>query len=140
MYTITYMYVPMQARNPGGPSTSATVTIEVLDVNDVTPQFTQEIYNAAIVENRPAGASVVMVTATDDDEGANGMVRYRVIGGDVGVFQLDCTSGSEYMFTKFLYVSQPFLFLTTFPLSPFLPSTPHISYIWHDHHPEYARL
>ena len=95
------MYVPMQARNPGGPSTSVTVTIEVLDVNDVTPQFTQEIYNAAIVENRPAGASVVMVTATDDDEGANGMVRYRVIGGDVGVFQLDCTSGSEYMFTKF---------------------------------------
>lgn len=107
----------MQARNPGGPSTSATVTIEVLDVNDVTPQFTQAIYNAAIVENRPAGASVVMVTATDDDEGANGMVHYRVIGGDVGVFQLDCTSGNEYMFTKF-----PSLPVPHFPLfSPFSP-------------------
>ena len=77
----------MQARNDGGPSNSATVTVEVLDVNDVTPRFTQEIYNAAIVENRPAGASVVMVTATDDDEGANGMVRYSLIGGDIGVFQ-----------------------------------------------------
>ena len=111
-----YMCVPMQARNVGGPSSSATVTIEVLDVNDVTPQFTQEIYNAAIVENRPAGASVVMVTATDDDEGANGMVRYSVIGGDVGVFQLDRTSGSEYKFTKslsplflsFIFFSPPF--------------------------------
>ena len=132
------MYVPMQARNPGGPSTSATVTIEVLDVNDVTPQFTQEIYNAAIVENRPAGASVVMVTATDDDEGANGMVRYRVIGGDVGVFQLDCTSGSEYMFTKFLCF--PALPVAHYLPPSFLPSTPHISYIWHGHHPEYARL
>lgn len=113
----------MQARNDGGPSSSATVTIEVLDVNDVTPRFTQEIYNAAIVENRPAGASVVMVTATDDDEGANGMVRYSLTGGDVGVFQLDRTSGSEYKFTKSLFVSPSFSPPSPLP-SPFPPSTP----------------
>jgi len=83
----------LQANNPSGVASSASVMVEVLDVNDHVPQFSENIYNTAIVENMPSGASVAMVTATDSDEGSNGMVRYLVIGGDVGVFQLDAVSG-----------------------------------------------
>jgi len=52
----------LQARNPSGAASSASVMVEVLDVNDHVPQFSENIYNTAIVENMPSGASVAMVT------------------------------------------------------------------------------
>lgn len=53
-------------------SSTQTFTVEVGDVNDRSPVFSQSIYNASVAENRDPGEPVVRVSATDDDSGKNG--------------------------------------------------------------------
>ncbi|CAH8494388.1 unnamed protein product [Dicrocoelium dendriticum] len=63
------------------------IHINVTDVNDNTPRFTQEVYQpqlpnqkAGIVpETMPVGQVVVRVQATDPDEGLNGLVSYDFV-------------------------------------------------------------
>lgn len=54
---------------------TATVNIEILDVNDNTPQFDSPAYQFEIFENRPVGTAVGNVSATDRDEGTNAQVQ-----------------------------------------------------------------
>ncbi|XP_067103285.1 protocadherin alpha-8-like isoform X5 [Osmerus mordax] len=62
----------------GKPTRSGTVDIivEVLDVNDNMPVFTQDSYIVTLDENAPIGTTVVQVNATDLDDGSNGEVIY----------------------------------------------------------------
>lgn len=46
--------------------------IALVDVNDQTPVFTQNVYAVAINENVVVGTSVAKVTAVDSDTGAGG--------------------------------------------------------------------
>lgn len=64
----------IQAVDHGLPplSSTQTFTVEVGDVNDRSPVFSQTIYNASVAENRDPGEPVVRVSATDDDSGKNG--------------------------------------------------------------------
>lgn len=50
-------------------SSTQTLTVEVADVNDQPPVFTQSVYNASVAENRDPGEPVVRVSATDKDSG-----------------------------------------------------------------------
>lgn len=50
-------------------SSSQTLTVEVGDVNDQAPVFSQTIYNISVAENRDPGEPVVRVSATDMDSG-----------------------------------------------------------------------
>uniref|UniRef100_A0A665W9S6 Protocadherin-16 n=1 Tax=Echeneis naucrates TaxID=173247 RepID=A0A665W9S6_ECHNA len=61
----------IRAVDHGLPSLSSTqtLTVEVGDINDQPPVFTQTIYNASVPENRDAGEPVVRVSATDKDSG-----------------------------------------------------------------------
>ncbi|XP_015205227.2 protocadherin alpha-4-like isoform X20 [Lepisosteus oculatus] len=52
------------------------ITVAVLDINDNTPVFDQEIYSVTLPENVPIGTFVIQVNATDLDDGANGDVLY----------------------------------------------------------------
>uniref|UniRef100_A0A3B4YM88 Dachsous cadherin-related 2 n=1 Tax=Seriola lalandi dorsalis TaxID=1841481 RepID=A0A3B4YM88_SERLL len=63
----------VRAVDHGLPSLSSTqtLTVEVGDVNDQPPVFTQSIYNASVAENRDPGEPVVRVSATDKDSGNN---------------------------------------------------------------------
>lgn len=65
------------------------VVIRVDDVNDCDPTFTSSVYSVPVSENTPPGTRVTMVTARDCDLGNNGLVRYTIVGGNVGVFSLD---------------------------------------------------
>ena len=81
----------VQASDDGGLAVNRSqVLVIVEDINDCTLTFSQPVYNVNIVENLQPGASVAMVITTDCDIGNNGVIRYSVIGGDLGVFQLDC--------------------------------------------------
>ncbi|XP_062332133.1 protocadherin alpha-8-like isoform X11 [Osmerus eperlanus] len=62
----------------GKPTRSGTVDIivEVLDVNDNMPVFTQDSYIVTLYENAHIGTTVVQVNATDLDDGSNGEVIY----------------------------------------------------------------
>lgn len=52
-------------------SSTQTLTVEVGDVNDQLPVFSQNIYNASVAENRDPGEPVIRVSATDEDSGNN---------------------------------------------------------------------
>lgn len=50
-------------------SSETLLLLEVVDVNDCYPQFSQEVYEAAVSESMELGAVVTRVTATDLDKG-----------------------------------------------------------------------
>ncbi|XP_059170548.1 protocadherin beta-14-like [Physella acuta] len=72
--------VKILARDGGTPSNSATatVTITVTDVNDVTPQFFQLKYTFFIEEGLPAGSFVGAVAAFDLDLNEGGQVKFSL--------------------------------------------------------------
>ena len=45
-----------------------------MDVNDCPPHFAESSYTTHVAENSEVGATVTILTATDDDEGNNGQV------------------------------------------------------------------
>lgn len=67
-------HLTIRAVDHGRPplSSTQTFTVEVGDVNDRSPVFSQTIYNASVAENRDPGEPVVRVSATDDDSGKKG--------------------------------------------------------------------
>ncbi|XP_030595600.1 protocadherin alpha-10-like [Archocentrus centrarchus] len=62
----------------GNPPRSGTlnVTVIVLDSNDNHPTFSQEVYSVTIPEHVDVDRSVIMVKATDLDDGVNGEIEY----------------------------------------------------------------
>nr|XP_033489673.1 protocadherin alpha-8-like [Epinephelus lanceolatus] len=68
----------LTALDGGKPPKSGTMNIlvNVLDVNDNTPVFSQDVYSVMLDENAPVGTTVIQVNATDLDEGSNGEVAY----------------------------------------------------------------
>ncbi|XP_060904122.1 protocadherin beta-16-like [Labrus mixtus] len=71
----------LTAVDGGEPLLSGTVQIHisVLDYNDNAPVFTQKIYKSIIRENSPPGTQVVIVSASDLDEGPNGKISYAIL-------------------------------------------------------------
>lgn len=69
-------------------STTAKVTVTVINVNDQDPKFEKEFYNASVKENSPAGTHVTVVKATDGDEGRFGEVSYSLIGDHAADFNI----------------------------------------------------
>ncbi|XP_064837377.1 protocadherin beta-15-like [Oncorhynchus masou masou] len=69
----------LTAVDGGTPQRSGTVVIHVtvLDANDNKPVFSQIVYEVRLPENSPTGTVVVAVSASDEDEGANGEVSYE---------------------------------------------------------------
>ncbi|KAJ3587684.1 hypothetical protein NHX12_011281 [Muraenolepis orangiensis] len=90
-YTLTVV-----ATDKGSPPLSAAteVTVTVLDVNDNTPAFSRNVYDAEIAEDTLTGADVLRVSASDADEGSNGQIRFSVAAGDGGgAFRVDSVTG-----------------------------------------------
>ncbi|XP_035384301.1 cadherin EGF LAG seven-pass G-type receptor 1 isoform X3 [Electrophorus electricus] len=72
----------VEARDNGIPamSSSASVSITVLDVNDNVPTFTEKVYSLKINEDALVGTSVLTVTAVDRD--INSVVTYQISSGN----------------------------------------------------------
>uniref|UniRef100_A0A8C3ER91 Uncharacterized protein n=1 Tax=Corvus moneduloides TaxID=1196302 RepID=A0A8C3ER91_CORMO len=66
----------------GSTTDYATVFIRVTDVNDNSPVFGTTNTTIAIPENEPVGTKVTSVSATDADEGFNGLVVFSLKGGE----------------------------------------------------------
>ncbi len=60
-------------------SATTTINIEVLDVNDQTPQFTSAPSTLTLSENTPIGVESAQFSATDTDDQINAEIRYSVI-------------------------------------------------------------
>ncbi|XP_056903807.1 cadherin-23 [Takifugu flavidus] len=73
---------------------TATVFVEVQDVNDNRPIFLQNSYETGILESVPQGTSILQVQATDADQGENGRVLYRILTGNSNnLFSIDRQTG-----------------------------------------------
>jgi len=57
-------------------SSTVVVKVNLLDVNDSPPQFSQSRYTAVVPENSPKGTLVVQVSATDPDLESSNVVQY----------------------------------------------------------------
>ncbi|XP_015032277.2 cadherin-87A [Drosophila willistoni] len=80
-------------------SATATIHINILDVNDNPPVFTRPVYNSTVAENAAyqPPAALLQVEATDLDEGLYGDVRYIITAGnELALFKLDAQSGIIY--------------------------------------------
>ncbi|KAK7915823.1 hypothetical protein WMY93_011584 [Mugilogobius chulae] len=57
-------------------SGTASIIINVLDINDNAPLFSQPVYTVNVSENSAAGTVVMVLNATDLDEGTNAELLY----------------------------------------------------------------
>ncbi|KAL4715527.1 hypothetical protein ACJJTC_009153 [Scirpophaga incertulas] len=73
---------------------SVRVTIYITDVNDNPPIFMKAPYKVEVSEGAAVGASLMRIYSSDADEGLNGDIYYKLIGGDVkNHFSLDEATG-----------------------------------------------
>ncbi|XP_076872540.1 protocadherin-23 [Brachyhypopomus gauderio] len=85
--------------------TEALITIQVLDVNDNAPEFSQELYQVFLPELTSADSFVVAVMATDKDSGLNGKISYRLLSSPMSGFYINTENGSIYTNKPLTYVS-----------------------------------
>ncbi|KAL4675952.1 hypothetical protein H8959_010097 [Pygathrix nigripes] len=74
------------ARDGGSPSlwATASVSVEVADVNDNAPAFAQSEYTVFVKENNPPGCHIFTVSAWDADAQENALVSYSLVERRVG--------------------------------------------------------
>ena len=74
----------------------AVVRIEVSDINDESPRFSQDLYDIRIPTEVESGDIVATVSAHDRDEGSNGEVHYQLVSGYPD-FEINDTTGDIYV-------------------------------------------
>uniref|UniRef100_T1I617 Cadherin domain-containing protein n=1 Tax=Rhodnius prolixus TaxID=13249 RepID=T1I617_RHOPR len=93
--TIPHYDIRVIARDQGLPpqSSTATVYLRVQDVNDNSPEFYPQQYFVLASENNPVGTSLVQVSARDQDDGDNAVIRFNIEDGSNGMFQINEKTG-----------------------------------------------
>ncbi|XP_068062402.1 protocadherin gamma-A6-like [Anomalospiza imberbis] len=89
----------LRAMDGGDPARTGTarIRVTVLDANDNAPVFNQAEYTVRVPEDVPVGSVLVTVTATDNDEGLYGRVKYtlkKITERASKIFHLDSETGA----------------------------------------------
>ncbi|XP_066573657.1 protocadherin alpha-13-like [Amia ocellicauda] len=81
---ISFYNISIFAKDCGEPSLSSfkTIHVQISDVNDNSPSFSQNPYTFYLYENNAPGASVFSVTASDLDQNENARVSYEIPKGE----------------------------------------------------------
>ncbi|XP_071377138.1 protocadherin alpha-3-like [Centroberyx affinis] len=90
--TVSHYDITITATDCGEPplSTIKTLSIEISDVNDNSPEFRQNPLELYLVENNTPGASIYSVNAFDKDLNENAGISYNIVRGNGA--QKDMTS------------------------------------------------
>nr|XP_033489676.1 protocadherin alpha-3-like [Epinephelus lanceolatus] len=95
--TVRLTVTAVDGGNPPKSGTSQ-ININVLDNNDNAPVFSSSLYKARISENLAVGKTVIVLNATDADEGLNAEIEYslRSKGQDhiLDLFEIDSKTGA----------------------------------------------
>ena len=75
-------------------SSTAQLQVRVLDVNDHSPSFPRQQYEASVREDAPVGTTVLVLSSADEDEGLNGQTKYSLVHEASGVFTIDPAAGA----------------------------------------------
>ncbi|XP_071455526.1 cadherin-87A [Hetaerina americana] len=70
-------------------SAVANVLVNVVNINDVDPVFSESEYHASVKENSLLGTHVITVNATDGDDGDFGKITYSLLGEHQEDFIID---------------------------------------------------
>ncbi|NWV69503.1 PCDGA protein, partial [Malurus elegans] len=89
----------LRASDGGDPARTGTalIRVTVLDANDNAPVFSQAEYTVRVPEDVPVGSILITVTASDDDEGLYGQVKYslnKITEKALQTFRLDGDTGA----------------------------------------------
>ncbi|XP_041800716.1 protocadherin gamma-C3-like [Chelmon rostratus] len=81
---VSHYDITITATDCGEPplSTVKTLSVQVSDVNDNRPKFSQNPFELYLVENNVPGASIFSVSAADNDLNENAAITYHIIRGD----------------------------------------------------------
>ncbi|XP_029369150.1 protocadherin alpha-8-like [Echeneis naucrates] len=84
--TVSHYDISITATDCGEPplSTFKTLSIQVSDVNDNVPEFSQSPLELYLIENNAPGASIFYVSAFDKDLNDNAALSYHIIRGEAG--------------------------------------------------------
>ena len=88
-------------------TSSAAVTVSILDENDEAPFFTESVYQGSVAENQPIRTSILTVLAIDNDLGSNAVVSYST---NSTIFSVDSLSGELSTLTMLDFESSPPLY------------------------------
>ncbi|TDH06830.1 hypothetical protein EPR50_G00117600 [Perca flavescens] len=98
--TLQQIELVIQAEDRGSPSLSSTSTIriKVVDLNDNYPYFTFPVLvndsaDIPLPFNAPAGYLAIRVSAEDDDEAVNSELYYQIVQGDPQLFTMNKDTG-----------------------------------------------
>ncbi|XP_065705229.1 cadherin-related family member 2 isoform X1 [Patagioenas fasciata] len=94
-----FMVVQIVANDTGNPAdccSTATVTIDLIDSNDHTPEFPQSTYSLSVKENSPDGTVIAPnITAYDPDSGVLGQITYQLLPESIcEIFMVNATTGA----------------------------------------------
>nr|XP_048717679.1 protocadherin gamma-A5-like isoform X28 [Caretta caretta] len=103
--------VTITATDRGTPLLSSTTTIlvQLSDINDNAPIFSQTSYTLYITENNPRGTSVCSLKANDPDSGENARVTYSITGTQIqkaplpSSISINSETGAVYALRSFDY-------------------------------------
>lgn len=92
---ISHYTLNISATDCGSPrkTTFTTIRVNIMDVNDNSPVFQKERYEVALMENITRGQTVLILNATDRDEGDNGLVSYKLVNDFGGKFRIGAKMG-----------------------------------------------
>ncbi|XP_073668203.1 protocadherin alpha-3-like [Paramisgurnus dabryanus] len=78
--TTSHYEVMLVAKDAGQPPLSSvkTITVQVSDVNDNSPEFSSSPYAFYVMENNVPGKSLFSVSASDKDSSESGVVNYQI--------------------------------------------------------------
>ena len=82
----------------GSMKPTALVEVMVLDINDQSPIFEEEVYENDVYELTPANVILFIISANDDDIGTNAEIEYSIASvsppSSAGLFAINDNSGS----------------------------------------------
>ncbi|XP_048472150.1 cadherin-related family member 1 [Rhincodon typus] len=95
-------FVTVTAKDGGGKlrgkhricSSSTTVTINVLDIQDTPPMFSGTPYFGFVYEDTEPGSEIFNVIAYDGDRGNPNLIHYTIAHGNDGSFDINSTTGA----------------------------------------------
>ncbi|NXR16069.1 CDHR2 protein, partial [Semnornis frantzii] len=95
-HAMVVQIIANDTRNPTDCCSTATVTIDIIDSNDHSPEFPQSTYYLSVMENSPNGTIVSPnITAYDPDSGILGEITYYLLPESIHeVFTVNATTGA----------------------------------------------
>ncbi len=95
----------------GNSSADASVTINVLDENDLPPRFDRDSYSFVLSENASVGTVFPQLSVTDGDTGLNSVSEFSIAAGNVGgAFTIDRTTGIISVASTVDFDTEPFVY------------------------------